>query len=89
MFGIPKKTLLLLGATISLGVIGYNSIFWVGPGWRAIIFNKLKGVSEEIYSEGVHLKLPLLEMPIYFNITPKEEVVNVLFTTRVFYTCDL
>lgn len=37
-------------------------------GHRAIIFNKITGTKQKVYSEGTHLKLPFIEVPIIFNV---------------------
>ena len=82
MPGLSKKMLIGAATAVTLGIIGYNSLFWVGPGYSAIIFNKSKGVDKEVYSEGLHFKIPFVATPIYFDINPKEEVVNIQITTK-------
>ncbi len=37
----------------ALGYVGYNSVFTVEGGHRAIVFNRFKGIKDRTYSEGM------------------------------------
>ncbi len=37
----------------ALGYVGYNSVFTVEGGHRGIVFNRLMGIKEQTYSEGM------------------------------------
>ncbi|UYV82017.1 PHB2 [Cordylochernes scorpioides] len=43
----------------------------VEGGHRAIIFNRIGGVQSDIYSEGLHFKIPWLQYPIIYDIRAK------------------
>ena len=49
----------LLGAAAVYGVS--NSIFNVEGGHRAIVFNRVVGIKDEVYEEGTHFMLPWFE----------------------------
>ena len=72
-------TIIGLGGLV---VLSYNSLFTVEPGHNAIIFNKISGVRESLYPEGTHLKWPIFDVPILYNIRPHPEVINSLTGTR-------
>ena len=38
---------------------------------RAIVFNRLSGIKEEVYEEGTHLMVPWLERPIIYDVRRK------------------
>ncbi len=37
----------------ALGYVGYNAVFTVEGGHRAIVFNRFVGIKEQTYSEGM------------------------------------
>lgn len=40
-------------------------------GHKAVIFNKLIGVKKDVYDEGFHFKIPLIEHVIEFDVRNK------------------
>lgn len=48
------------GGLILSGVLLTRFTFVVDGGERAVIFNKLRGVQNKVYGEGMHLLIPLL-----------------------------
>jgi regulator of protease activity HflC (stomatin/prohibitin superfamily) len=66
-----------LGLTMmGVGVIGTRFIFVVDGGERAVIFNKLKGLQETIYGEGMHFKIPLIYVPRYMEIRSRFRLIS-------------
>ncbi|EKU22077.1 hypothetical protein NGA_0190001 [Nannochloropsis gaditana CCMP526] len=67
----------LLGVT---GILyaGYNSFYTVEGGHRALLFNRLIGVKEEVYMEGMHFMIPWFDMPIIYDIRPKPRMIQSL-----------
>jgi len=57
----------LAGAAI-LGYGAYNSIYTVQGGHRAIIFNRVTGMKEGTYGEGLNFNIPWFERPIVFDV---------------------
>ena len=50
-----------LGAAMLFGgVVLTRFVFVVDGGERAVIFNKIRGVQNKIYGEGMHLMIPVL-----------------------------
>ncbi len=48
------------GGLILSGIVFSRFTFVVDGGERAIIFNKVRGVQNKVYGEGMHLMVPLL-----------------------------
>ena len=83
-----KQALTLGGGALSgafLLMLGYKyTIFYgkraskqlVDTGHRAIKFNKVYGVREEIYREGWHLLVPWFERPIIYDVKTHPTVIK-------------
>jgi len=70
---ILAGSLLLAGAVYG----GLNSIFTVDGGHRAIIFNRIGGISQDtIHSEGLHFRLPWFQYPIIYDIRAKPRLIK-------------
>jgi prohibitin 2 len=60
-----------IGALVGLGALGYaakESFYTVDGGHRAIIFSRLGGIQNEVYSEGLHFRIPWFQYPIIYDI---------------------
>lgn len=57
-----------VGATFLLGgIILTRFTFVVDGGERAVIFNKIKGVQNRVYGEGMHFMIPILMVSIHYH----------------------
>lgn len=76
----PKGLGLGMGALMALGGLAYagaNSLFTVEGGHRAIMFNRIGGVSmDTIHSEGLHFRIPYFQYPIIYDIRAKPRVIK-------------
>ncbi|KAM0232161.1 hypothetical protein ACHAP5_010824 [Fusarium lateritium] len=70
--------LLVAGGSLVLS----NSLFNVDGGHRAIKYQRLSGVSKEIYSEGTHINIPWFETPIVYDVRAKPRNVASLTGTK-------
>lgn len=48
-----------------------NSLFTVEGGHRAVVFNRVLGLKETIYEEGMHVMVPWFERPIIYDVRAK------------------
>jgi len=48
-----------------------QSFYTVDGGHRAIIFSRIGGIQEEVYSEGLHFRIPWFQTPIIYDIRAK------------------
>jgi len=88
-------------AAVSLGGIGaflQNSLYTVDGGERALIFDRVSGISESVRGEGTHFLIPWLQNPIIYDVrtTPKKlttetgskDLQTVNITLRVLFRPD-
>jgi len=68
---------LILGSGLLIS-LGYHSIYNVEGGHKAIIFSRYSGVLNEIFSEGMHLKIPWLHIPIIYNVRTRATAIPFL-----------
>jgi len=54
----------------------YNSLFNVEGGHRAIVYNRVVGIKEKVYSEGTHLMFPWFERPITYDVRARAHQVT-------------
>ncbi|CAK9299801.1 unnamed protein product [Gordionus sp. m RMFG-2023] len=73
--GTGPASKLLIGAGV-LGYGVYKSMYQVEAGHRAIIFSRINGVQKEIYSEGIHFRIPWLQYPIIYDIRAKPRKIS-------------
>lgn len=81
--GLPKGAggLAARLATVAVGggLIIYgaaNSLFNVEGGHRAIVFNRLVGIKEQVYHEGTHFMIPWIERPIVYDIRARPNTIT-------------
>ncbi|XXG64169.1 hypothetical protein AAC387_Pa05g2195 [Persea americana] len=53
-----------------------NSLYNVEGGHRAIVFNRLVGVKNEVYPEGTHLRIPWFERPVIYDVRARPHLVE-------------
>jgi len=55
-------------AACALSYGAYNSVYSVSGGHRSIIFNRLNGMKNHVYGEGLNFNIPWLERPYIYDI---------------------
>nr|KAF7389717.1 hypothetical protein H0235_018201 [Vespula pensylvanica] len=61
------------------GVAAYGvakSMYTVEAGHRAIIFSRLNGIQKDIFSEGLHFRVPWFHYPIIYDIRSKPRKIS-------------
>ncbi|CAD5211284.1 unnamed protein product [Bursaphelenchus okinawaensis] len=53
-----------------------QSMFTVDAGHRAIMFNRIGGLSDEVYKEGLHFRIPWFQYPIVYDIRARPNQVR-------------
>lgn len=66
--GAAANALLALAGAGALSYGAYNSIFTVEGGHRAVVFNRLVGMKNETYGEGLNFNIPWFERPVIYDI---------------------
>lgn len=73
--GLATGLKLLVG--VGAAVYGLqNSMFTVDGGHRAIMFNRIGGIADDIYSEGLHFRVPWFQYPIVFDIRSRPRKIS-------------
>lgn len=63
-------------AAAGLGTILEFSLYDVDGGTRAVIFDKIFGVSEKVVGEGSHIRIPFLQEPIIMDIRARPRIIH-------------
>jgi prohibitin 2 len=66
----------LLGAAAGLAYGMYQSLYTVDGGHRAIIFSRIGGVQPDIYTEGLHFRVPWFQYPIIYDIRTRPRKIS-------------
>jgi prohibitin 2 len=60
------STALLTAGALSYGA--YHSVYTVEGGHRAVVFNRLTGMKDSVYGEGLNFNIPWFERPYVYDI---------------------
>jgi prohibitin 2 len=73
---------------IGLGYVVNDSRFEVPSGHRGLKFSSIEGLSEEVYTEGTHFKIPFIEKIILMDIHCSTHVIQTSIVTKDGYMVD-
>eukprot|EP00629_Pelagomonadales_sp_RCC1024_P017668 CAMPEP_0119270592 /NCGR_PEP_ID=MMETSP1329-20130426/7532_1 /TAXON_ID=114041 /ORGANISM="Genus nov. species nov., Strain RCC1024" /LENGTH=319 /DNA_ID=CAMNT_0007270617 /DNA_START=138 /DNA_END=1097 /DNA_ORIENTATION=+ len=76
--GPPSQLVGAVAGLAGVGFVGYNAVFVVQPGERAVLWSRVAGVKEAVYAEGMHPRIPLIEYPVAFDIRTRARNVQSL-----------
>lgn len=62
------RSILAAGGAVALGYGAYQSIYTVQGGHRAVVFNRLTGMKDVTYGEGLNFNIPWFEKPTIFDV---------------------
>ncbi|GMY06920.1 prohibitin-1, mitochondrial isoform X1 [Fagus crenata] len=75
--GGAASALVKVGVIGAIGLYGAaNSLYNVEGGHRAIVFNRIDGVKDQVYAEGTHFMIPWFERPIIYDVRAKPHLVE-------------
>merc|ERR1719223_179802 len=60
-----------VSSAIAAGVLGYgayNSVYTVQGGHRAVVYNRITGMKDTVYGEGLNFNIPWFERPVIYDI---------------------
>lgn len=89
-----------LGIGVALtGGVANAALYNVDGGFRAVIFDQFRGVSDTVRGEGTHFVVPWVQRPIIYDVrsqvfkipvlTPSKDLQNVNITLRVLYRPEI
>jgi len=77
------------GVLLTAGIAGYRyGLYNVDGGHRAVIFNKITGVKENVYGEGTHLRVPFIDVPVIYDVRAKPRNIQSLTGSRGLFNHD-
>jgi len=72
-----------LGLTAVAGVVlAPQMLYTIQPGHRGLIFNRFKGVTDEVYGEGLHWRIPLIEYPRIIDVRTAPHMIMTATSTK-------
>ncbi|XP_041015876.1 prohibitin-1, mitochondrial-like [Juglans microcarpa x Juglans regia] len=75
--GGAASALFRVGVIGALGLYGAaNSLYNVEGGHRAIMFNRIVGVKDQVYAEGTHFMIPWFDRPVIYDVRAKPHLVE-------------
>ena len=69
---IISKVAIPLGITVTLG---QSALYDVEGGKRAVIFDRLNGVQQQVIGEGTHFLIPWLQKAIIYDVKTKPKTI--------------
>ncbi|XP_035697657.1 prohibitin-2-like [Branchiostoma floridae] len=66
----------LLAAAAALGYGVQQAMYTVDGGHRAIIFSRIGGIQDSIYTEGLHFRIPWFQYPIIYDIRSRPRIIS-------------
>ncbi|KAJ3650376.1 hypothetical protein Zmor_016479 [Zophobas morio] len=66
--------LLVVGGAAAYGIS--QSMYTVEGGHRAIMFNRVGGIQKDIYTEGLHFRVPWFQYPIIYDIRSRPRKIS-------------
>jgi prohibitin 1 len=79
---------LALGAA-GVGVVGTQIFYNVPAGHRGVIYDKFRGVLQEVDVEGTHIRVPIVQEPVVMDVTTRPRSVSVTTGTKDLQTINL
>ena len=71
-----------LAGAAALGYGALHSIYTVQGGHRAVVYNRVVGMKEHIYGEGLNFNIPWFERPVIFDVRTRPVSLQTLTGSR-------
>jgi len=79
---IAKGLAMVVFGGTGLAILGYQSLFDVPGGHRAVVFNRLTGLKQETKGEGLHFRIPWFEYPTIYDVRTRPRNISSLTGSR-------
>uniref|UniRef100_A0A8R1XNE5 PHB domain-containing protein n=1 Tax=Onchocerca volvulus TaxID=6282 RepID=A0A8R1XNE5_ONCVO len=76
LMDVGPKGLALIAGAVATGFGMKESLFSVDAGHRAIIFNRIGGIGDAVYKEGLHFRVPWFQYPIIYDIRARPNQIR-------------
>lgn len=77
--GAPPGVGLAIKLAAAVGVAGYainQAMYTVEAGHRAVIFNRIGGIQDDVMIEGLHFRMPWFQYPIIYDIRSRPRKIS-------------
>jgi len=74
---------------MGVGIVATRFVYVVDGGERVVVFNRLQGLGNKVYGEGMHFKIPFIMEPRYFEVRSRPRLISSTTGTRDLQTVDL
>lgn len=88
MQAAQASSMMLLGL-VGTGMLFKSAIYYVEPGHRAFKFNAISGVKENVFREGWHFRIPVIEKPIVYDIRARPKTIKSATGSKDLQTVNL
>lgn len=72
-----------------IGFAAQQSIYTVEPGQRAVIFDRFRGITTDVISEGTHIRIPGIQFPKLIDIRTTPSQISTVTGTKDLQTVNL
>lgn len=76
--GIIASALVGAGVLGGLAFAGNEAIYSVQGGERAVMYNRVTGVQQQVYGEGTHFKIPWFDRPTIYDVRTRPTTIKSL-----------
>jgi prohibitin 1 len=73
---------MLLGGLVVTGVAAYNCAYIVYPGECAVVYSMLHGIRNDVNTEGIHFRIPIVDTPKTFDVRLRPRVITTMTGTK-------
>lgn len=85
---LHRMMVLGLGCLGTAGIIN-KMLYTVYPGEKAIIFDKMSGVKANVFGEGLHFRIPLIQSVIKYEVRTRPYVYHTITQTKDLQKIDI
>ncbi len=79
----------VLAGGLGLAWLTYNGLFTVPSGQKGVVYNRIGGIKQTVYSEGTHFCWPWLEMPQIFSVRTRNKKTRSISGTKDLQMVDI
>jgi prohibitin 2 len=96
LMNAAQKSAPMLMGVAGMGMVGYAGLRYGDVPWynvvggqRAVVYNRVVGVSDEVKGEGMHFKIPWFDRPTIFNVKYEPYLLRSMSGSRDLQMVDM
>merc|ERR1711939_360859 len=79
----------IAGLVGGAAIVGNQLIYNVDAGCRAVIFDRFQGVKQDVYGEGTHFLIPLVQTPIIYDVKTNPKILRTSTVSKDMQTVNI